>query len=163
MEFARAQPAEKKRKALAKVERAVDRQAKEEDKGIYKLMAEADEVFGKFIRMRDRLAGHDCISSGEPLDWWTPNRVDAGHFRTKGAASHLRYDEDNCHAQTKRENRYKAGNAIEYRPRLINRIGLEKVERLESDNQIHKWTREELRQIKVIYRGKLRDLLRQKD
>jgi hypothetical protein len=127
------------------------------DETIPKLIKVADKAFAAFIRERDRLAGHPCISSGRPLDW-SGNQVDAGHYRSRGAASHLRYDEDNCHAQSKHDNQYKAGNVVDYRINLIGRIGLAWVEALESDNRVKKWDRDELREIAAKYRQKLKEL-----
>jgi hypothetical protein len=144
-------------KERAKLDRMMDKAAKEAQEPIRKLIAAADKAFQAFIRERDRQAGHLCISSGQPLDW-SGNKTDAGHYRSKGAASHLRYNEDNCHAQTKNENRFKAGNAVDYRIHLIGRIGLARVEALECDNEPIKWERHALRQIATIYRGKLREL-----
>ena len=144
-------------KERAKLDRALDKAKREGMKTIPQLIAEADRAFQEYIRWRDRLAGHACISSGRVLDW-SGNQVDAGHYRSKGAASHLRYNEDNCHAQTKRENRDLSGNAVDYRIRLIERIGLARVEALECDNEPVKWTREALRQIAIVYRGKTRQL-----
>ena len=114
-------------------------------------------AFNAYIRARDQAAGHDCISSGRPLDW-SGNAVDAGHYRSTGAAPHLRFNEDNCHAQSKRENQYLAGNAIDYRIGLIDRIGLARVEALEADNEIRKWNREELIAIRDEYRAKAKQL-----
>lgn len=142
------------RKAKEKQELKARKQALET---IPELIKAADRAFAAFIRERDRQAGHPCISSGKPLDW-SGNQVDAGHYRSRGAASHLRYDPRNCHAQSKYENRHRAGNAVEYRIRLIERIGLDEVEALESDNTPHHWTRDELRQIAATYRTKLREL-----
>ena len=86
--------------------------------------------------------------------------MDAGHYRSRGAASHLRYHPDNCHAQSKYENRHRAGNVVEYRVGLIARIGLAAVEALEADNRVHHWTREELRAIRDEYRQKLKQLVK---
>lgn len=149
---------EKKARAAAKVERAETRRRKEEGKTVPQLMKEADEAFAAFIRERDRQAGHACISSGKPLNWSAGNQVDAGHYRSRGAASHLRYDEDNCHAQTKRENRFRAGNAVDYRVRLLQRIGAARVEALECNNTPRKWRRDELRGIRDHYRAALKAL-----
>jgi hypothetical protein len=129
-------------------------------KTIPDLIKEADKAFAAFIRARDRLAGYPCISSGRPLDW-SGNKVDAGHYRTRGAASHLRYHEDNCHAQTKQDNQWKAGNVVEYRIRLIERIGLERVQALEANNEVRKWTREDLIEVRDLYRKKLKELEKQ--
>lgn len=144
------------RKAEAKV-RAHTRKQLEAMKSVPKLMDEADRAFMTYTRIRDRIAGCACISSGKPLDW-TGNRVDAGHYRSRGAASHLRYDERNCHAQSKHDNRYLSGNIAAYRVLLIERIGIDAVESLENNNCTHKWTREELREIRDTYRQKARDL-----
>jgi hypothetical protein len=148
----------KREAAAKKADRADTKQRKEAIETIPQLIKRADKAFAAFIRERDRLAGHLCISSGQPLNWSTANQVDAGHYRSKGAASHLRYNEDNCHAQTKQQNRFKAGNAVDYRVHLIDRIGLARVEALECDNEVVKWDRDVLRQIIVIYRAKLREL-----
>jgi len=147
-------------KAQAKRAREDKRQTRaqlEDMKGIPTLLREAQAEFNRFIRGRDKAAGHPCISSGRPLDW-SGNMTDAGHYRSTGAASHLRFNEDNCHAQTKHENRDKAGNAVEYRMGLIARIGLERVEALECNNTPVKWTREGLRAIKAHYAALNREL-----
>lgn len=144
-------------KAEKVAEKAKDKAQREKLKTIYQLIAEAQVEFNKFIRLRDQIAGHPCISSGRPLDW-SGNNVDAGHYRSTGAASHLRFDERNCHAQSKHDNQWKAGNVVDYRINLIKRIGLEAVEALEADNEPVKWNRDTLRQIKTIYRAKARQL-----
>lgn len=131
-------------------------------KGIPDLIREADKAFMAYIRARDKAQGRACISSGRELDW-TGNKVDAGHYRSRGAASHLRYDERNCHAQSKYDNRYLGGNIAEYRHGLIARIGLEEVVALEQDNEPRKWTRDELIQIKQTYKAKLKELQRVSD
>lgn len=122
-------------------------------------LREAQQAFNAYIRERDRLAGYACISSGRPLDW-NGNAVDAGHYRSTGAAPHLRFDENNCHAQSKHDNRYLSGNVAEYRLGLIQRIGLTAVEALEADQAPRRYTIEDLQAIKALYRQKLRDFKR---
>lgn len=148
----------KKVKTLVKLDRMLTRQRKAELKTIPELIKEAQVVFNRWIRARD----HDqpCISCGAPppnLDGLHAGR-DAGHYRSTGSASHLRFHEDNCHAQCVRCNQWGAGKAVEYRVGLIQRIGVEKVAALERMNTTHKWTREELILIKEKYRAKLREL-----
>lgn len=150
------------RVAKVKAEREQTRARRLAVKTIPVLLREAQTAFNAFIRARDRAAGYPCISSGRPLDW-TGNGVDAGHYRSVGSAPHLRFDERNCHAQSKQDNRYGAGKAVDYRIGLIRRIGLAEVEALEADNAIHKWTREELIALKATYREKLRALDRMKE
>jgi hypothetical protein len=122
-----------------------------------KLIAEADRAFCAYIRFRDQLAGYLCISSGKPLDW-SGNNVDAGHYRSRGSAPHLRYDERNCHAQSKHDNRYISGNAVDYRIGLIARIGLAEVEALEADQKPRKYSNYDLIAIKAKYVAKLKAL-----
>ncbi|MCS7667920.1 recombination protein NinG, partial [Pseudomonas aeruginosa] len=123
------------RKAIADRERREVRVRKEKLKSRSDHLREAQQAFNEFIRWRDRIAGHACISSGLPLDW-SGNQTDAGHYRSTGAAPHLRFNENNCHAQRKLDNRYLSGNAVDYRVGLIARIGLAAVEELEADNSV---------------------------
>ena len=123
-----------------------------------KLLCEAQAVFNAYIRARDKAAGHPCISSGRPLDWNASNKVDAGHYRSTGSAPHLRFDERNCHAQSKQDNRFLAGNAVDYRIGLIARIGLEAVESLEADQTPRKYSIDQLKAIKAHYVAKLKEL-----
>lgn len=149
--------AEKSKKAREKKERQEHREKKEKLKTRSDWMKEAQATFNKFIRIRDQLAGHRCISSGRVLDW-SGNAVDAGHYRSRGSAPHLRFDERNCHAQSKQDNRYLAGNAIDYRLGLIERIGLKEVEALEADQTPRKFGIEDLKQIIIQYKAKIKEL-----
>lgn len=130
---------------------------KEAIKTIPQLIKEAQIVFNTYIRERDK--GRNCICCGMPLGAdAVGGGYDAGHYRSTGSASHLRFTEDNVHAQRKVCNRYGAGRAVDYRIGLIARIGLERVEALESSNQVGKWTADGLRAIKAEYRAKLKEL-----
>jgi len=86
----------------------------------------------------------------------TGSRVDAGHYRSRGAAPHLRFNVFNCHAQSVKDNRHLSGNIVEYRMRLIERIGLERVERLEQDHSYRKYTAEYLKRVKIIFSKRAR-------
>ena len=55
-------------------------------------------------------------------------------------------------------NTYLHGNQAAYRIRLVELIGLEKVEALESDNAARKWTREELIAIRDTDKKKRKEL-----
>ena len=149
--------AAKARKALADIERAEIKVRKEKLKSRADHMKDTQQAFNEFIRWRDRVAGHSCISSGRPLNGLA-NEVDAGHYRSVGSAPHLRFDENNCHAQSKQDNRYLSGNAIDYRIGLIKRIGLEAVETLEADQSVRKYTVEQLKAMTADYRAKTREL-----
>jgi hypothetical protein len=138
--------------------RAEDRKRKEEMKTRSDWMRETQIEFNKFIRLRDQLAGHPCISSGKPLDW-SGNGADAGHYRSVGSAPHLRFNEKNCHAQSKQDNRYLAGNAVDYRVGLIARIGLEAVKALEADQEPRRYSIDELKALKAHYKALTKQLL----
>lgn len=151
---------ERKEAELAREDRKDTRERKELLKTRADYTREAQQAFNEFIRWRDRAAGHACVSSGRPLDW-SGNAVDAGHYRSVGSAPHLRFDERNCHAQTKHENRFLSGNAVDYRVGLIARIGLEAVEALEADQEPRRYTVDDLQKIKAEYRAKVRALKRE--
>ncbi|MAB96950.1 MAG: ninG protein [Pseudomonadaceae bacterium] len=150
---------DKQRKALIQVDRAEIKVRKEKLKSRGDYMREAQKAFNEFIRWRDRVADHNCISSARPLDW-AGNAVDAGHYRSVGSAPHLRFDERNCHAQSKQDNRYLSGNAVDYRIGLIKRIGREAVEALEADQASRKYTIDDLKAITAKYRALVRELKR---
>lgn len=150
--------ARRKVEADKKAEKAQTKARKEAIKTIPDLKREAQKEFNAYIRYRDR--HQPCISCGAPppdMAGFHAGR-DAGHYRSVGSAAHLRFDERNCHAQCVRCNQWGAGKAVDYRLGLIPRIGIEAVEALESDNDPVKWDRDTLRQIKVTYRAKTRDL-----
>lgn len=143
-------------------ERAKFRTRKEAIKTIPDLIKEAQREFNGYIRARD--AAQPCICCGRPLgDGPVGGAYDAGHYRSTGSASHLRFHPDNCHAQRKDCNRYGAGRAVDYRIGLIARIGAARVDALEASNQPHKWTREELIDIRNFYRGRLKEIRGNKD
>lgn len=120
-------------------------------------MKEAQIAFNAYIRARDQ--GKPCICCGKPLGTQqVGGGFDAGHYRSIGSAPHLRFDERNCHGQQKQCNRYGAGRAVDYRIGLIARIGIEAVESLESDNELRKFSIEELKQIIATYRQKTKEL-----
>ncbi|MFZ6773056.1 recombination protein NinG [Undibacterium sp. SXout7W] len=145
-------------KRFAAAERADHIKRRDALKSLKEWIAEAQVVFNRYIRARDN--GLPCICCGQlpKSDSIMGGSWDAGHYRSRGSAGHLRFNEDNCHAQLKQCNRYGAGRAVDYRIGLIARIGLERVEALESNNAVHKWTIAELQRIKFLYQQKLKAL-----
>ena len=121
---------------------------------------EAQAAFNAYIRARDR--DQPCICCGLPLSAGdVGGHYDCGHYRSTGSAPHLRFNEDNAHAQRKQCNRWGAGRAVDYRLGLIERIGLARVEALEADQSPRKYTADELRAIKAEYTAKARELKRE--
>ena len=119
------------------------------------LVKVAQTAFNAFVRARD--ADKPCISCGKPPSTET-NQTDAGHFRSVGSAPHMRFVEDNIHGQCKHCNQYLAGNVLAYRKGLIERIGLERVEQLESDQTVRKYTKEGLQELAKHYNAETRRL-----
>ncbi|HID3222832.1 TPA: recombination protein NinG [Enterobacter cloacae] len=121
---------------------------------------EAQSAFNRYIRIRDE--GKECVSCGNPLlgksNYLTGSAIDASHYRSRGAASHLKFNVFNVHSACTRCNRQLSGNAVEYRIRLIERIGLERVERLESDNEPRRFDIPYLQRVKSIFTRKGRAL-----
>lgn len=120
----------------------------------------AQTAFNAYIRERDK--NQPCICCGKPLTVSAPTGggYDAGHYRSVGSAPHMRFVEDNCHAQRKVCNQFGAGRAVDYRIGLIRRIGIERVEALEADQAPRKYTAEELQAIERTYKNKLKELKR---
>lgn len=118
---------------------------------------EAQAAFNAYIRERD--AEEPCISCGR----YHQGQWHAGHYLSTGARQNLRFDERNVHKQCQPCNTHLSGNLVNYRIRLIARIGLDQVEALESDHAPRKYSADELRAIRDHYRAALRELKRAKD
>lgn len=141
--------------------KARHRKKKQELKSLTVLKREAQTSVNSYIRARDY--GKPCISCGNLPGQKRGGTMDAGHYRSVGAAPHLRYNLLNIHAQCVRCNRDLSGNTVEYRKRLIERIGIDKVEKIESDNEQKKYTREYLERLTKIFRRKARNESRRKN
>lgn len=147
----------RKAKAAATAKRKETALRKESIKTKPVLTREAQAEFNKYIRARDE--GKPCISCGKP-DAGVANQRDAGHYRSVGSCPELRFDEDNVMAQCISCNRYLSGNAVYYRLGLIDRIGLERVERVEGKHPPKNYTHDQLRAIKATYRAKIKEIER---
>lgn len=126
---------------------------KKELKSHSEWLNDLQKVFNEYIRLRDK--DKPCVSCGTNA----PNKqYDAGHYRSVGAHPELRFDENNVHKQCRRCNGYWGGNLIEYRKELINRIGIEEVERLEGYNPPFKLTIPEIKEKIKYYKQKTKEL-----
>ena len=136
-----------------KLERKENKKRKRElDETIPKLTKEAQKEFNRYIRARDH--GKPCISCGKPFASGLGGLFDCGHYRSVGAAKHMRFNPLNAHGQCVHCNRDLSGNIVEYRKWLINKIGVNLVESIENNNNIKKWTKDELKRIKLVFRRK---------
>ena len=110
-------------------------------------------VFNRFIRERDK--HENCISCGKQI-----NGVrHASHYLSAGGHSNVRFHEDNVWVSCYKCNVMLSGNQVEYRKRLIDKIGIERVEWLEEHGVTERrYTKEELREIMLTYKNKIKEL-----
>lgn len=153
-----------RQRAVAKRERE-DREkikaVRESLKTKHDYVKEAQAAVNKYIRIRDY--GKPCISCGALPDYSLyGGSVDAGHYRSRGTAPHLRFYTLNISSQCKKCNRYGGGNYSEYRKGLIAKLGIEKVEAIDSDNRARHYTEHDLKRIKLIFNKKTRMLIKRK-
>lgn len=185
VKFGRAEAERKKKKLIAKKKSDAVKEQKKKDmafrerkaaiKPASKVLAEAQAAFNRYIRIRDYK--EPCISCGKPKElveaeqgWKVGGCWDAGHFMTRGAKGQLRFVLFNVHKQCKSCNggsgrfSHKAATVDEnYRINLIDKIGLEKVNWLENNNDLdtQKKDIEYLNRIKRIFNKKYRLYLKQ--
>ena len=119
----------------------------------------AQSWFNRFIRLRDH--GCSCISCDRPFQashYIKGQLFDAGHYRSVGASPELRFEELNVHLQCVRCNRELSGNVVEYRRRLLVKIGAKALDWLEGPHEAKHYTIEDLKQIAATYRRKCKEL-----
>ena len=144
---------EQARKKKEKEERAERRERKAKLKSRSEWLKDAQSVFNKFIRLRDK--NEPCISCGK----YHTGQYHAGHYRSVGACPELRFCELNVHKQCAPCNDHKSGNIIEYRINLVKKIGVDKVEWLErQDHEPKKYTIEDCKEIIKYYKAKIKEL-----
>ena len=139
-----------------KAERESVKKRKEAIKTIAQRIAAAQIAFNAFIRERDKDKG--CFVCGRPFTDKPGQVQHAGHVRSRGAAGHLRFHEDNCHGECEGCNGPHGAKPHQIEAGAIRRIGTERYEALVTDNEPHKWTREELIAIRDTYKKKLKEL-----
>jgi hypothetical protein len=139
-------------KNLAKMKRDKVKKQKEDLLTVSDYLKLAQQVFNKWIRLRD--ADQGCISCGNPLG----SKYDAGHFWSAGGHSSVRFNENNVHAQCVSCNQHKHGNLLIYRDGLLSKIGVTKYEELQAiAHETRKWDKEELKELIALYKKKIKD------
>jgi len=129
-----------------------DRERKMEVKPLSYWMKRAQAAFNAWVRERD--AGQPCISCGR----FHQGQNHAGHYRPAGSNPELRFEPDNCHLQCAPCNSHLSGNLGKYRPALIAKIGLERVEWLEGFHEPKRYRKEDYQAIEAEYKAKLKEL-----
>lgn len=115
-------------------------------------LKDAQRFFNQYIRVRDEHL--PCISCQR----FHTGQYHAGHYRTVGSSPHLRFNEDNVHKQCSACNNHLSGNIVKFRMHLIDKIGLDKLEKLEVDNEPKHYTIEEIKAIKTKYKNLTKEL-----
>jgi len=141
--------------AKKQTEKKVDKEFKKRKlalKSKSEWMKEAQQTFNEFIRERDK--GKPCISC-DKMDGGGHQRH-ASHYRSVGACSSLRFNTWNVHASCATCNSVLSGNLIEYRIRLRLKLGDERVEWLENQNEIVRYDIEYARRVKAIFKKRTR-------
>ena len=147
-----------------KLEQAKKEYSKETRRRKNKLKTRADYikdlqvVFNTYIRTRD----HDkpCISCGcaSVSDHLTGGSWDCGHYRSVGSTPELRFEPLNAHKQCKKCNRDLSGNIVEYRGKLIDRIGQSSLDWVEGPHKPLKLTIDDAKELIKTYRIKIKEL-----
>lgn len=121
---------------------------------VQELMKITQKTFNTYIRQRDK--GKKCISCDTILGK-EGVKFDAGHLYSSGGHKNLTFNEDNTNGQCVFCNQHNHGRLLEYHKRLIERIGIERVEQLDKEAHIvRKFTREELRDLNEYYKQKIK-------
>lgn len=150
----------KKAAADKKLDRKLTRERKLALKTRREWVKDLQKVFNEFIRERDH--NKPCIScdhSGiDRRTLLTGSRWDCGHYRSVGSAPELRFCEFNAFRQCVKCNQHLSGNTVEYRKRLVGRIGYEKLEWLEGNHAPLHLTIDDIKLMLKDYRERIREL-----
>ena len=136
----------KGKQAAEKVLRAATRERKAAAKPRSKWLAECQAIANRYARLRDAKDG--CISCDRPASWG--GQWHGSHYRSVGAASAVRLNLWNIHKACSICNHHLSGNIAAYKPRLIAKIGAEKVAWLEAQNQVVRYDIEYLKRYKRV-------------
>ncbi len=126
------------------------RQRKEKLKTLTDYKDATQKEVNRFIKFRDW--GKPCVSCDKPHNF--EHQRHASHYRSKGNYDSLRFDEENINMSCATCNGQLSGNLIEYRLRLLTRIGQDGVDRLEGPTPLSTWTVEQLKELGTKYRLK---------
>jgi len=146
------------RAAREKKERAEDAAKKKALRPRSEWLKLAQAAFNRYAKARDISAGYGCVSCGARPEQKFGGTMDCGHYRSTGAAAHLRFRLDNVAAQCVRCNRHLAGNAVEFRAGLVARRGVDRVEALEADNKPRHFDIDYLQRIRKVFAKKAKRL-----
>ena len=140
------------RKIQNKEARAIQRDKKEKVKTRAEWLRDAQKWFNKYVRLRDK--DEPCISCQR----YHTGQYHAGHYLSVGANPELRFNELNNNKQCSACNNHLSGNIVNYRPNLINKIGIDNLEWLEGPHKPKKYTIDQLKEIIAKYKAKCKEI-----
>ena len=152
IELSKKNQAKKEKKAWRKEKK----ERKEKLKSYSDHLKELQVVFNTWIRLRDH--GKGCISCDVPI-----KKENAGHYYSVGGFPELRFEPLNVHLQCEACNTHLHGNLIEYRKKLVKKIGQKNMDWLDGPHKPKKYSVEELKGMKVIYKEKIKYLKKNLD
>lgn len=144
----------KEKKSLAQAGRRDIKVRKEALKSRADHAKEAQTVINRYVRLRDAHLG--CISCNKPASWG--GQWHCSHFRSVGAAAHLRFNLWNMNKSCSQCNAHLSGNIMVYRPRLVEKIGAEKVAWLECNHDLVRHEIAYLKRLKAVFTKKVKRL-----
>lgn len=142
----------KQEKMRQKADRAEAARRKEAAKSPTKWREECQAIVNKIARLRDIDDG--CISCDKPANW--QGQWHGSHFRSVGAASAVRFNLWNIHKACSVCNHHNSGNIAGYTPRLIAKIGQERVDWLYAQTKVTRYDVDYLKKYKRVMGKKLR-------
>ena len=128
----------------------------EQEDGLPELIDRLDALVSKWVRYsamgKDGLT--ECYTSRKR---YKPSELDAGHYISRNCM-YLRFDLRNIKPQSRVDNRSRYGLAAEFGKRLEEENpGITEI-LLEESRIVHRWSRDELKQMILEYEGKLKNL-----
>ncbi len=144
---------EKAARIAAKKQAAADRTQRQNLKSNMELANDAQAAVNKYVNLRDFHI--PCICCGKcPYS----GVRHAGHFKSRGANSFLRFNLWNINSCCYSCNAMKGGNINEYRPNLIKKIGIVKVNFLDCSPKSRVYSSGYLIRLKKIFQRKCKRL-----
>ena len=145
-------------KAIQRARRKATQAAKKRLKTLHQYKSAAQSAVNGYIRVRD--LGKPCISCGCVMStekYGAGRKMEAGHYRPRGSADHLRYHLLNIHGQCSRCNNPASHKTdSNYRVGLVARIGEKRVLSIDHDQTVVKWDKQHLDRMAKIFRKRTR-------
>ncbi|MFV0894410.1 recombination protein NinG [Pseudomonas kurunegalensis] len=141
-------------KAITKQARQDLQERREKLKSRAEYAKEAQAAINRYVRLRDAHLG--CVSCSKPASW--QGQWHCSHFRSVGAAPHLRFNLWNMNKSCSACNNFLSGNIMAYRPALIEKIGQAKVDWLECNSEVARHDIPYLKRVKAVFSKKARRL-----